>query len=157
MTENYYIIRNNMAETHFDNESNKKVSVENSEENDDTVTKEDKLSKAIGELGPWQLFLIVILSIPSKMSAGWNVLGIIFLAPKTQYTCLSRNNSTEGILNFTCYSDCDQYGYITEFEDSIITQFELICERAWLANLVQTIFMFGVLVGSMVFGFMADR
>jgi hypothetical protein len=122
----------------------------------DENIKEDKLSKATGELGRWQLFIIIILAFPCKMSAIWMMLGIIFLAPKTHFNCIERLNSTD-IVNSTCYSDCVKYKYISEFDHTIISEFGLICERAWLVNLTQTISMFGVFIGSMVFGFVADR
>lgn len=131
--------------------------IESSESSIENEAKEDTLSKSIGELGRWQIFLIVIVTIPCQMTSAWNMLSIIFLAPKTKYRCISRLNSTEDIFNGTCYSDCEEYEYTTDFPKNIITEFELICDRAWLANLTQTLFMFGVLVGSMVFGFIADR
>ncbi|XP_028166128.1 organic cation transporter protein-like [Ostrinia furnacalis] len=125
--------------------------------NKDGEDKKDKLYVAIGEMGLWQGLLIFSLAVPCKISAAWQMTAIIFLAPKTQYRCLMRLNSTEDIVINECYSDCVEYSYITNFDGSIITEFGLICDKAWLANLAQTMFMFGVLVGSMSFGFIADR
>lgn len=34
---------------------------------------------------------------------------------------------------------------------------DLVCERQFLAHTSQTIFMFGILVGNMVFGTLADK
>lgn len=136
------------------NKSDVKKNIEAAE---DGKVKKEKLYEAIGEMGPWQIFFMFLLAVPCKMSATWQMMGIIFLAPKTQYRCLSRRNFTEEMLINECFSDCDEYEYITEFQDSIITRFGLICEKAWLANLAQMMLMMGVLVGSMVFGFIADR
>ncbi|KAJ4445643.1 hypothetical protein ANN_12326 [Periplaneta americana] len=43
------------------------------------------------------------------------------------------------------------------FQETIITQWDLVCDRKQLANVAQTVFMFGILVGNVVFGMVADR
>ncbi|XP_029451127.1 solute carrier family 22 member 16 [Rhinatrema bivittatum] len=45
----------------------------------------------------------------------------------------------------------------TKLESSIVTEWDLVCERAWLAKLVQPTFMLGVLFGAVIFGDIADR
>ncbi|XP_077566669.1 solute carrier family 22 member 16 isoform X2 [Stigmatopora nigra] len=40
---------------------------------------------------------------------------------------------------------------------SVVTDWDLVCDRAWLAKLCQPTFMLGVLVGALVFGDIADR
>ncbi|XP_045917108.1 solute carrier family 22 member 16 [Micropterus dolomieu] len=45
----------------------------------------------------------------------------------------------------------------TEVQQSIVTDWNLVCEREWLAKLCQPTFMLGVLVGALVFGDIADR
>ncbi|KAL4719751.1 hypothetical protein ACJJTC_013311 [Scirpophaga incertulas] len=92
-----------------------------------------------------------------KKSVIWMMLGIIFLAPKTTFRCIQGMENRSDYLNATCYHDCLKYEYFSEFDSSIISEWDLICDRAWLVNLVQMIFMFGVLVGSIIFGFIADR
>ncbi|KAJ8275239.1 hypothetical protein COCON_G00098640 [Conger conger] len=42
-------------------------------------------------------------------------------------------------------------------EQSIVTDWALVCEREWLAKLCQPIFMVGVLLGAVLFGDIADR
>ncbi|XP_028996381.1 solute carrier family 22 member 16 isoform X2 [Betta splendens] len=44
-----------------------------------------------------------------------------------------------------------------EVERSIVTDWDLVCEREWLAKLCQPTFMLGVLVGALLFGDVADR
>lgn len=138
----------------MDTESNTKTKKDPKME---TKTEElDKLIKAIGQFGKWQVMLWLLIAFPTKMSSAWHQLGIVFIAPSTSYMCTETNltNSTE--MN-TCYSDCVSYNFYTDFENSIISQFNLICDKAWLANFTQTICMFGVLIGSIVFGYIADR
>lgn len=45
----------------------------------------------------------------------------------------------------------------TEVQQSIVTDWDLVCEREWLAKLCQPTFMLGVLVGALLFGDVADR
>lgn len=53
---------------------------------------------------------------------------------------------------------CTEWEYDRSvFEETIITEWNLICDRAQLANVAQTIFMFGVLLGSASFGMAADK
>ncbi|CAB3233021.1 unnamed protein product [Arctia plantaginis] len=116
----------------------------------------DKLINAIGELGKWQVLMLMLVVWPTKISAGWQQLGIIFIAPTTKFMCTD-TNLTEKVEMSKCYDDCANYEYHTEFGNTIISQWELICDRAWMAHFTQTVNMFGVLVGSVSFGFVADR
>ncbi|XP_056150124.1 solute carrier family 22 member 16 [Lampris incognitus] len=45
----------------------------------------------------------------------------------------------------------------SEIYQSIVTDWDLVCEREWLAKLCQPSFMLGVLIGAVVFGDIADR
>lgn len=45
----------------------------------------------------------------------------------------------------------------TEVQQSIVTDWDLVCDREWLAKLCQPTFMLGVLIGALVFGDLADR
>lgn len=45
----------------------------------------------------------------------------------------------------------------SEVHQSIVTEWDLVCEREWLAKLCQPTFMLGVLIGALVFGDLADR
>ncbi|XP_053316017.1 solute carrier family 22 member 16 isoform X2 [Spea bombifrons] len=45
----------------------------------------------------------------------------------------------------------------THLLSSVVTEWDLVCDREWLAKLVQPTFMFGVLLGAVIFGDIADR
>ncbi|TKS76141.1 Solute carrier family 22 member 16 [Collichthys lucidus] len=45
----------------------------------------------------------------------------------------------------------------SEIQQSIVTDWDLVCEKGWLAKLCQPTFMLGVLIGALVFGDLADR
>ncbi|XP_062858536.1 solute carrier family 22 member 16 [Trichomycterus rosablanca] len=51
-------------------------------------------------------------------------------------------------------------GYVfdhSQVEQSIVTEWDLVCEKEWLGKLSQPTFMLGVLIGALVFGDIADR
>ncbi|XP_026871329.2 solute carrier family 22 member 16 isoform X1 [Electrophorus electricus] len=53
---------------------------------------------------------------------------------------------------------CGRYLYDhSQVEQSIVTDWDLVCEKEWLAKLSQPTFMLGVLIGALVFGDIADR
>ncbi|XP_023256270.1 solute carrier family 22 member 16 [Seriola lalandi dorsalis] len=45
----------------------------------------------------------------------------------------------------------------SEVQQSIVTDWDLVCEKEWLAKLCQPTFMLGVLIGALMFGDIADR
>ncbi|CAB1435460.1 unnamed protein product [Pleuronectes platessa] len=45
----------------------------------------------------------------------------------------------------------------TEVEQSVVTEWDLVCDKEWLPKLCQPTFMMGVLIGALVFGDLADR
>ncbi|KAJ8355687.1 hypothetical protein SKAU_G00184810 [Synaphobranchus kaupii] len=60
--------------------------------------------------------------------------------------------------NKTVHSCMGNFVFDTsEVQQSIVTDWGLVCEKEWLAKLCQPIFMLGVLVGALLFGDIADR
>ncbi|NXU54550.1 S22AG protein, partial [Turnix velox] len=45
----------------------------------------------------------------------------------------------------------------TKWKSTVVTQWDLVCDREWLAKLIQPTFMLGVLIGAVIFGDIADR
>ncbi|XP_007939047.1 solute carrier family 22 member 16 [Orycteropus afer afer] len=51
-------------------------------------------------------------------------------------------------------------GYIydqSKWESTVVTEWALVCHREWLAKLIQPVFMLGVLLGAVIFGYLSDR
>ncbi|XP_029799069.1 solute carrier family 22 member 16 [Suricata suricatta] len=51
-------------------------------------------------------------------------------------------------------------GYVydkSKWSSTVVTQWDLVCNREWLAKVIQPVFMVGVLLGAMVFGHLSDR
>ena len=110
----------------------------------------DPVQKSMGQLGPWHLVVCVLIFL-LKFPTAWHQLGIVFLAPPVNYTC--SNASLD-----RCSDECHDWDYDTStFSRTIITEWDLVCTKSNLVNLSQTIFMFGILIGSMLFGTLADK
>ncbi|XP_023601102.1 solute carrier family 22 member 16 [Myotis lucifugus] len=52
----------------------------------------------------------------------------------------------------------DGYIYDTsKWDSTVVTQWDLVCNREWFAKLIQPTFMVGVLLGALIFGYLSDR
>ncbi|KAJ0183341.1 hypothetical protein K1T71_001317 [Dendrolimus kikuchii] len=124
---------------------------------EDQKINEDPVTKIIGAIGKWQIWICCVVFLV-KFPVAWHQMSIIFLAPPMNFTCSSNfGNSTEDF-DSKCYANCSDYSYDhSVFQETIISQWNLVCERQWLKNLTQTIFMLGILVGNMMFGHLSDR
>ncbi|RVE41967.1 hypothetical protein evm_013376 [Chilo suppressalis] len=125
------------------------------------VKKEDVLSKLIGQFGTWQFIVVSTVSLV-KLSSGWVQLAILFLTPALTFRCVQFDESTANVTlsaeNSTCYANCLAYEYDTgQFGNTIVSEWDLICDKKWLASFTQMMLQLGILVGSVIFGFLADR
>lgn len=125
----------------------------------------DVIQDAMGAMGPWHIVIAVALSL-IKFPVAWHQLSIVFLAPPTNFSCASPESATNESLMFKCYVDvgngtmekCNHFRYDKRiFRETIITQWDLVCDKEQLTNLVQSFTMLGVLVGNFLFSAMADR
>ncbi|XP_031621351.1 organic cation transporter protein isoform X2 [Contarinia nasturtii] len=113
--------------------------------------KSDPIQKAMGSLGRWHVIVCGFIFL-LKFPVAWHQMSIIFMAPKINATCVNSSIINE------CSADCNAYEYKRDiFTETIQMTWNLVCNRKHLANLSQTIFMFGILVGNMVFGTLADK
>lgn len=78
-------------------------------------------------------------------------LSIIFTAPPASFECI--NSTLE-----KCSESCSVHEFDRSvFTETIITQWDLVCENAQWASVSQLIFMFGVLLGNVFFGTISDK
>lgn len=88
---------------------------------------------------------------PLKIPVAWHQLSILFLAPKTDFSCVNASIPK-------CNETCTEHIFNTSiFENTLQQEFDLVCDRERLTSLSQTIFMLGILFGNMIFGTMADK
>ncbi|XP_076676170.1 organic cation transporter protein-like isoform X2 [Andrena cerasifolii] len=125
----------------------------------------DVVQNAMGTMGPWHIVIAVALSLV-KFPVAWHQLSIVFLAPPTTFSCATPRSATNESTLMKCYVDagngtmekCTSFKYDKRvFKETIITEWDLVCDREQLANFVQSCTMFGVLIGNLVFSIMADR
>lgn len=104
----------------------------------------------MGGLGRWQIWVCAIVFL-LKFPVAWHQMGIIFLAPKTEFTCIDPEIPK-------CDASCQEHVFNTSvFTNTLQQEFDLVCEHQSLASLSQTLFMLGILVGNMFFGALADN
>ncbi|XP_034239958.1 organic cation transporter protein-like [Thrips palmi] len=131
--------------------------------------KADALQSTIGDFGRWQLGIALAVAM-SGLPGAWFKIGIVFLAPPVDYWCTSPLPSPDphnGTARYKCVVPgpgeggtlpCDTWEYDRSiFRETIITEWNLVCGRAQLANVVQMLFMFGFLVGCTLGGLVADK
>ncbi|KAJ6641511.1 Organic cation transporter protein [Pseudolycoriella hygida] len=114
------------------------------------IPKNDPIQQAMGQFGKWQIFVCATVFL-LKFPVAWHQMSIIFLAAKTDFVCANRSIEK-------CSSDCDEIEFDRSvFSETIITTFDLVCTKEHWANISQTIFMSGILFGSILFGTLADK
>lgn len=110
----------------------------------------DPIQRSMGELGRWQIWVCGVIFL-LKFPVAWHQMSIIFLAPKPEFSCKDETLSR-------CDSNCNEHVFNTSvFTNTIQMEWDLVCNRSTLASLSQTVFMFGILVGNMFFGALADK
>ncbi|KAJ8723271.1 hypothetical protein PYW08_003183 [Mythimna loreyi] len=110
---------------------------------------EDHIETAIGRFGKyqtWIMFLITIGRFPSE----YQLMNVVFLIPNVEYKCLDNN--------VTNYCPCENPKYDTStIVSSATSEWNLICDRTYMASLSQSMVQVGILVGSLIFGHVSDR
>ncbi|XP_047525196.1 organic cation transporter protein-like [Pieris napi] len=103
----------------------------------------------MGAFGKYQFFLCFLMFL-IKFPVAFHGMAIIFLAPKTDYVCLDND------LQNSCPCSNPKYDK-SVFTNTIIMEWDLICDKKWLSSFTQTLFQLGTLIGSVVFGMASDR
>lgn len=114
------------------------------------LSKIDPIQHAMGQFGRWH-FLICGIIFLLKFPVAWHQMSIIFMAPKIEFECNDKDIDK-------CSANCTEHIFNRSvFTETIQMTWDLVCERKQLANASQTIFMFGILIGNILFGSLADK
>ncbi|XP_039675415.1 solute carrier family 22 member 8 isoform X1 [Perca fluviatilis] len=145
----------------------------------------DQILSAVGGFGKYQKILYIWICLPQILLA-FHMMVSIFTGSTPPHHCRDSSISVAGnqshflgtlSLNFSlsdssCFSSddllesnrtervpCSQgWVYSKEtFQSTTVTEWDLVCNKAGLNSLGSSIYMFGLLVGSVLFGAMADR
>ncbi|XP_044765758.1 organic cation transporter protein-like [Coccinella septempunctata] len=132
----------------------------------------DGMLHLVGDFGRYQFLLLFLFSIINVLS-GFHYFGQTFISVIPEYECNSTsfdegaNGLVEiGACSIKIYSEdhiqetpctfgwnfTSQYNYI-----SIIQEFNWICGLEWIPALGQSVFFMGSVVGSLIFGVLADK
>ncbi|XP_011633595.1 organic cation transporter protein-like [Pogonomyrmex barbatus] len=140
----------------------KQVSNDKDDDHVDSDANVDAVQIAIGNLGRWQIIVCLAISLV-KFPVAWHQLAIVFMAPHQSYNCTEpaadeySKDQCMVHLNGTLIK-CAEWKYDRKiFPETIISQWNLVCDRTHYANVQQSILMFGVLLGNIIFGSLADR
>ncbi|KAK5650959.1 hypothetical protein RI129_001988 [Pyrocoelia pectoralis] len=148
----------------------------------------DIIEATIGDFGRWQCKISVLMAL-LRFPTAWIQLGIVFLAPPTEFWCnppreyrfmdvyewkhlINIPNNTFKSRSTLEYGNCKMWypvngsvipcawGYAynkSVIHSSIITEWNLVCDKSYLIELSQIVLMFGVLIGSIWIGLTADK
>ncbi|KAM9302179.1 organic anion transporter 3-like [Gastrophryne carolinensis] len=130
----------------------------------------DDVLDAYGLFSPFQSVLLSVLSAPLLLVACHNLMQIFTAAVPPHY-CPSNFTSEQcGWSNDSCKRYISMVSNDTEpcrpgdwkydlstFTSTIISEWDMVCDREWMKELAQSLYMAGVLVGALVYGSLADR
>ncbi|GFU15713.1 organic cation transporter protein [Nephila pilipes] len=121
--------------------------------------------EVIGSFGPWQRKVFIIFFIINIVGM-WQNLATTFFAPNMDFRCVdsvSRNdngttfdNSCEVQVGNRSFP-CTKWEYDTSFySQTIVSEWDLVCDREWLISLSKSVYMGGFLVSVIFFGQLSD-
>uniref|UniRef100_A0A3Q1HL12 Major facilitator superfamily (MFS) profile domain-containing protein n=1 Tax=Anabas testudineus TaxID=64144 RepID=A0A3Q1HL12_ANATE len=145
----------------------------------------DQILAAIGGFGKYQKILYTWICLPQILLA-FHMMVSIFTGATPPHRCRDSSSSADGNQSFipgtlsvnsslsdaSCFSSdvllqnnwtqrvpCG-HGWVYSketFQSTTVTEWDLVCDKAGLNSLGSSIYMLGLLVGSVIFGAMADR
>ncbi|XP_028417308.1 uncharacterized protein LOC114541706 [Dendronephthya gigantea] len=139
----------------------------------------EDIAKALGNPGKFQILLTIFLCL-NYVYVGWNHLGMAFIGAKTKHHCSVKNSSNINSLvplvkknGKEQWDGCNLYSdhnsskkvecstgwtyYLPDKEQTIISEWDLVCDDAYKSSLATTIYFVGVMLGGLVFGTLSDR
>jgi len=119
----------------------------------------DLVTETIGSFGPYQLWLCLLGFLLNVVHC-WLSLSLKFVGMVPKFECgegvkVDNDSCMVSIRNIT--RPCTSFIFDqSEVEDTIVERWGLVCEKAGLENVAQSVFFTGCLVGVFLAGLMAD-
>ena len=129
-----------------------------SEQRNDNEPPKDQIVNVIGEIGWWQVeksLIVFLVSIPGLA----HIFLLPFLMPKVKFWCENgvENETIESYAISNCSYACKDYIFDnTEWMETIISEWDLVCEESYLPVIAKMIFFSGFAVGTFVAGLVSD-
>ncbi|XP_055946789.1 organic cation transporter protein-like isoform X1 [Argiope bruennichi] len=124
-------------------------------------------SEVVGSFGRWQLRVFLFFAFFNVVGM-WQNFSIVFLAANVPFRCVqppSPHNSTSSSFGDQCEvaagnnssTPCTQWEYdILQTSQTIVSEWDLVCDREWLVSLAKSSYMLGFLLSVVVFGQISD-
>ncbi|KAL3185012.1 hypothetical protein MRX96_030897 [Rhipicephalus microplus] len=142
----------------------------------------DELLPEIGAFGPYQKWIYFLLCIPATLPSVFTLFSSIFVSATPRHWCrvpemealkgrfspellvsISIPQRTNGTLpqpnESWAMRACDN-GWVydtTYYDDTLVTQMDIVCDNAWMVSMAQCAFYIGSVVGNLLFGYIGDR
>ncbi|KAM7426950.1 hypothetical protein ABFA07_021831 [Porites harrisoni] len=120
----------------------------------------DDLLAMVGGFGRYNFLLYSFLCVMS-VPIGLQQLVQVFYGATPKYSCVSfshtlGNNTCTVLKAGTCCEKCTDYNFSGRLT-SAVTEWDLVCDRKHLKAMTQTVYMGGLLVGSVAFSALSDH
>lgn len=123
--------------------------------------------EVIGSFGPWQRRIFIIFFI-INIAGMWQNLAMTFFAPHMDFRCAEpvSGDGNRTVFDNRCDASadgengsvpCTKWEYDMSFySQTIVSEWDLVCDREWLISLSKSVYMAGFLVSVFFFGQLSD-
>ena len=119
----------------------------------------DNILKSIGEFGPYQKKVYFILNCLSFFQC-FQMFLLVFVADKPRWQCRNvPRRYMDKNFDYPCLKNgsvCGAIVFDKEFT-SVVTEWNLVCDQEYMANIGQSVMMLGCLIGVITAGRLSDR
>ena len=118
----------------------------------------DAVYSEIGDLGPQQVRYAVAFLLFNAY-ASWHMLQFSFVGYAIKFECYTADQDTPyyNVCPANDASKCSKINFANvEEETTIVSEWDLICDREWLAGATMSAFMAGVMFGAPLLGMASD-
>ena len=118
----------------------------------------DAVYSEIGDLGPQQVRYAVAFLLFNAY-ASWHMLQFSFVGYAIKFECYTADQDTPyyNVCPANAASKCQKIAFANvEEETTIVSEWNLVCDREWLAAFTMSVFMAGVMLGAPLLGLASD-